>query len=164
MECAPQPPPPRDFVPLIHEIMAARATAQRSLARQTGISKSRLGALLHSKPEKRPVMTVPELEAILYALDMTLLRALTYLDNYAELDLETRERYSVLLITLCEMFTDLPAKVIAVLEELNAIDGTEFDVRWYLTLQKNVIEKVLEGVLGIHRRREHMAKGDGFGF
>lgn len=164
MECARPPHRPRDFVPLIHDAMALRATAQRDLARMTDISKSRLGALLHSNPAKRAVMMVPELEAILDALDMTLLQALTCLDTYAQLDSESRERYSVLIITLCVMFAGLPAKVIATLEELHAIDGSEFDVRWYLTLQKSVIEKITEGVVGTHRRRERMSQGDGFDF
>ena len=58
----------RDYIPLILQTMAARDTAQRKLALLTGINKSRLGLLLHSDPNKRSIMTQPELEKILRAL------------------------------------------------------------------------------------------------
>lgn len=47
----------RDYVPLILRAMACKKATQRKLAHLTGISKSRLGVLLHSKPEKRVTMT-----------------------------------------------------------------------------------------------------------
>jgi hypothetical protein len=62
----------RDYVPLILRAMACKKATQRKLAHLTGISKSRLGVLLHSKPEKRVTMTLPEFETILHALGMNL--------------------------------------------------------------------------------------------
>lgn len=64
----------RDYVPLILRAMACKKATQRKLAHLTGISKSRLGVLLHSKPEKRVTMTLPEFETILHALGMNLAR------------------------------------------------------------------------------------------
>src|SRR3546814_6005921 len=73
--------------------MAVRDTAQRRLAHMTGISKSRLGLLLHSDPDKRSVMTLPELEKILHALGTNILQAYICIETFKGLELTDRERY-----------------------------------------------------------------------
>src|SRR3546814_4213897 len=73
--------------------MAVRDTAQRRLAHMTGISKSRLGLLLHSDPDKRSVMTLPELEKILHALGTNILQAYICIETFKGLELPDRERY-----------------------------------------------------------------------
>lgn len=143
-------------------MMAAHDAGQRQLARMTGISKSRLGALLHRNPTKRAVMAVPELEKILHALGMTLLQALACLETYAHFDPRTRERYGVLVIMLCNMFAGLPARVIMTLEEINGIDGSEVNLGWSSPLQKGVVTRIATEAVQTQMRRARMAQGDVF--
>src|SRR3546814_16430881 len=95
--------------------MAVRDTAQRRLAHMTGISKSRLGLLLHSDPDKRSVMTLPELEKILHALGTNILQAYICIETFKGLELPDRERYATVISMLCEMFAGLPRKIIQAL-------------------------------------------------
>src|SRR3546814_3601145 len=80
--------------------MAVRDTAQRRLAHMTGISKSRLGLLLHSDPDKRSVMTLPELEKILHALGTNILQAYICIETFKGLELPDRERYATVISML----------------------------------------------------------------
>lgn len=84
----------RDYVPLILRAMACKKATQRKLAHLTGISKSRLGVLLHSKPEKRVTMTLPEFETILHALGMNLVHAYVCLKTFKGLDEYYQKCYS----------------------------------------------------------------------
>src|SRR3546814_8611038 len=85
----------------------------------TGISKSRLGLLLHSDPDKRSVMTLPELEKILHALGTNILQAYICIETFKGLELPDRERYATVISMLCEMFAGLPRKIIEALDEIN---------------------------------------------
>jgi DNA-binding Xre family transcriptional regulator len=152
----------RDYVPLILRTMAQTDTAQRKLAFKTGISKSRLGVLLHRDPAKRSAMTVGELETILRALDSNVVQAFIRLETFpiqAQMD-ETR--YATLIAMLCEFFVSLPKGLIEVLESLDGLDGSEVRKEWASPLQKAVIKRVSEEVLAVTERRARLAQSDEF--
>ena len=152
----------QDYVPLIRQMMAERGTAQRWLARKTGISKTRLGLLLHSDPEKRSPMTVAELETILHGLDMDIVQAFVRLKAFAGLEILQRERYATLIFMLCEVFVGLPRKVIEILEELEGIDGSEVRKEWAGIVQKGVVKQLTEEVVRVLKRRSMIAERDDF--
>ena len=154
--------PLRDYIPLILESMAAQETAQRALAQKTGINKTRLGLLLHRDPAKRSVITQPELEKILHALGTNILQAYTCLETFQGLDLLDRQRYSTIIAMLCDMFADLPRKIIEALDEINGIDGSEVKRDWGAPLQRAVGKKVAEEVVKIRERRARLVDGDDF--
>jgi hypothetical protein len=152
----------RDYVPLILRTMAETATAQRKLAGKTGISKSRLGVLLHRDPAKRANMTVREFETILRALDTNMVQAFIRLETGEQAEPGSVERYATLIVMLCECFTSLPGKLIKVLEELDGLDGSEVRKEWASPLQKAVIKKVAEEVVAVTQRRARLSQGDEF--
>lgn len=162
MEAVERDEPQRDYVPLILQTMAVRDTAQRRLAHMTGISKSRLGLLLHSDPDKRSVMTLPELEKILHALGTNILQAYICIETFKGLKLPDRERYATVISMLCEMFAGLPRKIIEALDEINGIDGSEVKRDWGAPLQKAVVKRVAEEVVKIRERRARITDGDDF--
>jgi len=152
----------RDYIPLILQAMAAQHTAQRTLAHKTGISKSRLGVLLHSDPVKRSAITLPELEKILDALGTNILQAYVCLETFQGLETPDKERYATVVAMLCEMFAGLPRKIIETLDEINGIDGSEVKRDWGAPLQKAVVKRVAEEVIKIRERRARLADGDEF--
>ena len=152
----------RDYVPLIRQMMADKGIAQRQLARETGVSKTRLGLLLHSDPKKRSPMPVAELETILHALDMDIVQAFVRLKAFEGLEILQRERYATLILMLCEVFVGLPRKVIEVLEELEGIDGSEVRKEWAGIVQKGVVKQLTEEVGRVLKRRSMIAERDDF--
>lgn len=156
--------PLRDYIPLILESMAAQDIAQRALAHRAGINKTRLGLLLHRDPAKRSVMTQPELEKILHALGTNILQAYTCLETFQGLDPLDRQRYSTIIAMLCDMFAELPRKIIEALDEINGIDGSEVKRDWGAPLQRAVVKKVAEEVVKIRERRARLTDGDDFAF
>ena len=156
--------PLRDYIPLILESMAAQETAQRALAQKTGINKTRLGLLLHRDPAKRSVITQPELEKILHALGSNMLQAYTCIETFEGLDLVDRQRYSTIISMLCDMFAELPRKIIEALDEINGIDGSEVKRDWGAPLQRAVVKKVADEVVKIRERRARRTDGDDFEF
>ncbi|MDE8652843.1 XRE family transcriptional regulator [Novosphingobium album (ex Liu et al. 2023)] len=154
--------PQRDYIPLILHTMAAQDTAQRRLAILTGISKSRLGLLLHSDPDKRSVMTQPELEKILHALGTNVLQAYICIETFKGFEPLDKDRYATVISMLCEMFVGLPRKIIEALDDINGIDGSEVKRDWGGPLQKAVVKRVAEEVIKIRERRARLTDGDDF--
>lgn len=152
----------RDYVPLILRAMACKKATQRKLAHLTGISKSRLGVLLHNKPEKRVTMTLPEFETILHALGMNLVHAYVCLKTFKGLDEYYQKCYSTAVFMLCDICVRAPERMIDVLEELGGFDGTEIRLAWSPSLQNALIKKVTEEVQAIHERRNRLTHGDDF--
>lgn len=151
-----------DYVPLILTTMAEMKDTQRKLAVRTGISKSRLGALLHGDPGKRSTMTLPEFERILHALDMNLVHAYVCLKAFKDLDAYHRRCYSGAVFMLCDICVGAPQKMIPVLEALGGIDGTEVRHSWSPAFQNSFIKKVAEEIEAIHERRDRLSKLDDF--
>ncbi|GLI99465.1 XRE family transcriptional regulator [Sphingobium sp. BS19] len=152
----------RDYVPLILRTMADTATAQRKLAGKTGISKSRLGVLLHRDPAKRTQMTVVEFETILHALGTNIVQAFIHLETFPPAELISDERHATLIMMLCEFFVSLPKKLIEVLDELDGLDGSEVRKEWASPLQKAVIKRIADEVVAVTERRARLAQSDEF--
>lgn len=152
----------RDYIQLILRIMAQHGTPQRVLANRTGISKSRLGALLHSNPAKRATMTVGELETILHALDTNLVQAFVHIETFPHARPADDVRHAHLITMLCDMFIPLPRKLIEVLDTLDGLDGSEVRREWASPLQKAVIKRIAQEVLAVTERRARFANSDDF--
>ncbi len=162
MDAAKARGPRRDYVPLILEMMVAQGVSQRALAGKSGITKSRLGLLLHRDAAKRSVMTLPELEKILDALGTNLLQAYTCLETFSDLETLDPQRHSTIISMLCDMFAGLPRKTIDALDEINGLDGSEVRRDWGVPLQRAVIRRVSEEVVKIRERRARLADSDDF--
>lgn len=144
-----------DYVPLILQTMAEKNATHRKLAELTGISKSRMGVLLHGDPKKRKTMTLPEFERILHALGMNLVHAYVCLHVFKALDADYRKYYSGVVFMLCDICLGAPQKMIPVLEALGGIDGTEIRQIWSPTLQNALVKKVSKEIEVVHKRRDH---------
>lgn len=153
---------PRDFVPLILQTMAATDIAQRKLAARTGISKSRLGVLLHSNPGKRSPMTLDEFQMILHALDTNIIQAFIRVETFAAVEDLRQNHHATLIAMLCDVFISLPKKLIEVLDALDGLDGSEVRKEWGPPLQKAVVKRVAEEVLAVSQRRARLAQSDDF--
>lgn len=151
-----------NYVSLILHIMARDGTGQRKLSLKTGISKSRLGVLLHRDPAKRASMTVEELETILEALDTSIIPAVILMETFAQEASRAEERYGTLIVMLCEFFLSLPRKLIDVLDALEGLDGSEVRREWASPLQKAVVKRVTEEVIAVTERRARLAQSDDF--
>ncbi|WP_249341748.1 XRE family transcriptional regulator [Sphingomonas sp. 3P27F8] len=152
----------RDYVPVILRAMAETDTAQRKLAGKTGISKSRLGVLLHRDPAKRAPMTVNEFETILHALGTNIVQAFVRLETFPQDEPISDERHATLIVMLCEFFVSLPKKLIEVLDALDGLDGSEVRKEWASPLQKAVIKRVADEVMAVTERRARLAQSDDF--
>lgn len=153
---------PRDFDPLILQTMAATDTPQRKLAAKTGISKSRLGVLLHSNPQKRSAMTLDEFQMILHALDTNIIQAFIRVETFREIEELRQSHHATLIAMLCDVFISLPKKLIEVLDTLDGLDGSEVRKEWGPPLQKAVVKRVAEEVIAVSERRARLAQSDDF--
>lgn len=153
---------PRDYVPLILRIMAQQDAPQRALAGKTGISKSRLGVLLHRDPAKRATMTIGEFETILHALNTNLVEAFMRLETFPQAETSDDRRHAPLIMMLCDTFISLPRKLIEVLEAVDGLDGFEVRKEWASPLQRAVIRRIAQEVLAVTERRARFAQSDDF--
>lgn len=147
-------------IQIILEMMADQATTQRSLARKSGISKTRLGLLLHRNPERRRQMTVDEFESILRALGTNIVEALIRAEALKGLEPSDRERYENIVTLVCEIVLGLGRKLIEELERIGGIDGTEVRKEWAGIFQKGIIEDVSKAVARMLERRTQIAERD----
>lgn len=146
----------RDFVPLILDAMIEQSIGQRKLALKTGISKSRLGLLLHSVPDKRAIMSLSEFQRILDALDINIVQAVIAVETYHDRKLFHDERFATSIAMLTELFKGLPSMLIAALDEIEGMDGTEVRREWAGPLRQAVVEKLVKEVTSVMARREQM--------
>ncbi|AMK20548.1 MULTISPECIES: helix-turn-helix domain-containing protein [Sphingomonadales] len=152
----------RDFVPLIRCMMDRKDIPQRKLAALTGISKTRLGLLLHSDPTKRSPMTVDELQIILHALGTDIVAAYVRIKASGTIPQPLIERHDVLFTMICDAFVDMPEGLIVLLEELEGIDGSEVRPEWAVPVRRAVVRKLLDEVSAKLARRARLAESDDF--
>lgn len=133
--------------------MAERGLHLRELAMKAGISKSRLGLLLHSDARKRPCISLVEFQKILAALDMSIIQAIISVEASTDLKVVHDDRFATLLAMLSELFTGLPSMLIAALDEIEGIDGTEIRREWAVPLKEAMVEKLVKEVTQILARR-----------
>lgn len=151
-----------DYIPLILQAMARQNTSQRALALKTGISKTRLALLLHRTPAKRSTMTLAEFQTILSCLDISLIQAIIEVETFHGLEWLRSGRYDTLIRMLCDAFHGLPHQVVAALEELDGVDGTEVRKEWAGPLQNAVKKRLLDEISAVIDRRARFAQGDEF--
>lgn len=152
----------KDYVPLILQTMAESDMAQRKLSAKTGISKTRLGVLLHRDPAKRSPMTLDEFQTILHALNTNIVQAFVRLETYREVDLLPQDHHGTVIAMICDAFVSLPKKLIEVLDAFEGLDGSEVRKEWGPALQKAVIKRVAEEVAAVNERRARLAQSDDF--
>ena len=156
--CSPVSVAQRDFIPLILEAMSEQNVGQRKLALKTGISKTRLGLLLHSDPAKRAAMYLSEFQQILGALDINVVQAMIAVETYRDPKLFLDERFQTSIAMLTELFKGLPSMLVAALDEIEGMDGTEIRKEWAGPLRQAVIEKLVKEVGAVMARRAHLAQ------
>lgn len=144
---------PRDYIPLIQRTMTERGLHIRELALKTGISKSRLGLLLHRNAAKRPNISLVEFQKILNALDISLMQAIISVETAIAETAVHDERFATLLSMLSELFSGLPSRLIQALDDIEGIDGTEIRREWAVPLKEAMVEKLVKEVLSIMARR-----------
>lgn len=148
------------YVRLIRDLMAAHDTPHRSLAEKTGISKSRLGRILHKNPRKRLHMTVEELEGILSALGTNILKAFLRTEALQGLDPSDHARYGSVINLVGEIVENLGRELINTLEEMGGLDGTEPQPHWVGILRKGWIEDISKAVAFVMGRRTVISERD----
>lgn len=156
--CSPVSVAQRDFIPLILEAMSEQNVGQRKLALKTGISKTRLGLLLHSDPAKRAAMYLGEFQQTLGALDINVVQAMIAVETYRDPKLFLDERFQTSIAMLTELFKGLPSMLVAALDEIEGMDGTEVRKEWAGPLRQAVIEKLVKEVGAVMARRAHLAQ------
>ncbi len=149
-----------DYIRLIRDMMAANDTPHRSLAEKTGISKSRLGRILHKNPRKRLHMTVEELEGILSALGTNILKAFLRTEALQGLDPSDHARYGSVINLVGEIVENLGRELINTLEEMGGLDGTEPQPHWVGILRKGWIEDISKAVAFVMGRRTVISERD----
>ncbi|USI75121.1 XRE family transcriptional regulator [Sphingomonas morindae] len=148
----------RDVVPLIHQAMSEKNIGQRKLALKTGISKTRIGLLLHSDPAKRTPIYLREFFDILGALDINVVQAVIALETYRDPKLFHDERFQTSIAMLTELFKGLPGMLVDALDEIEGMDGTEIRKEWAGPLRQAVIEKLVKEVGAVMARRASLTQ------
>lgn len=149
---------PRDYVMMIRKAMAERGLHIRELSLRAGISKSRLGLLLHSDPRKRPNISLVEFQKILAAMGISIIQAIISVESQIDPDMLYDERFTTLLLMLSELFSGLPSRLIQALDEIEGIDGTEIRREWATPLKEAVVEKLVKEVTRILARRAELTE------
>lgn len=152
----------RDFVPLIRWMMVRKDFTHRKLASLTGISKTRLGLLLHFDPRKRSPMTFDEVQLILNALGTDMVEAYICTKTWETIDTDLLERHDAVIPMVCDAFVDLPQVLIVVLEELEGIEGTEIRRDWAPAVQRAILARLVEEVKATLNRRARLVESDDF--
>lgn len=152
-----------DFIALILETMSGQNVGQRKLAFKSGISKTRLGMILHSNPKKRAGMSLAELLQILDALGISIVQAAIAVDADRDLPLFHDQRFATSIAMLADLFKGLPSMLLAALDEIEGMDGTEVRKEWAGPLRQAVIEKLVKEVGAVMARRAHLSQVSSLG-
>jgi transcriptional regulator with XRE-family HTH domain len=144
------------YIDLMRQAMAAKDLGLRPLAQKTGISKSRLGRILHPKLAERSPITMGEFRVLLEALDIDLLQAIIKVESIRDRQVSADERYVALIAMLANLFKELPGSLIEALAEIDGLDGSEVRREWAPRLKTVVIKRMVQEVTDVMRRREQI--------
>ncbi|HEX7822446.1 XRE family transcriptional regulator [Novosphingobium sp. FGD1] len=136
--------------------MQAKDISLRSLSMRAGISKSRLGRILHSNCAERASITLSEFRVLLEALEIDLIQAIIKVESIRDQKVLADERYVALIAMLANLFKELPASLIQALAEIDGLDGSEVRKDWAPQLQTVVIKRMVHEVTNVLRRREQI--------
>ena len=78
---------------------------------RAGISKSRLGRILHSNCAERASITLSEFRVLLEALEIDLIQAIIKVESIRDQKVLADERYVALIAMLANLFKELPASL-----------------------------------------------------
>jgi len=155
--------PSQGYASLIRRTMAEKQIGHRKLALVTGISKTRLGCLLHGNPAKRGAISLDEFKRILRGLDISIVRAFITVESDGDPTLFHDRRFATTVAMLTELFQGLPATLLAALDQIEGIDGTEVRKEWAGPLRQAVVEKLVKEVSAVMARRETLSQLSNFG-
>ena len=144
------------YIALIQRAMQAKDISLRSLSMRAGISKSRLGRILHSNCAERASITLSEFRVLLEALEIDLIQAIIKVESIRDQKVLADERYVALIAMLASLFKELPASLIQALAEIDGLDGSEVRKDWAPQLQTVVIKRMVHEVTNVLRRREQI--------
>lgn len=123
----------RDAAPLLGlaDFILARieadGTSTRQISAKTGIGRSRLHAVLHTRPEKRPPMRLDETAAVLDAIGVSQLEATLAADLMKSANEASVHDVCKIASMLSELLHGLPEQLADIVEH---IDGLEYgDIR-----------------------------------
>lgn len=135
--------------------MESEALTLRAVALKSGLSKSRVGLLLHADAEKRREMYLHEYHRLLSAFDLDEMEAIVLVNTYQNMAMARHARFRALLNLLSSLFTELPPALLRRIELISGFDGTEVHRYWKDHLMNFVIDKLADGVCEIVARREN---------
>jgi hypothetical protein len=98
-------------------------------------------------------MSVVELQAILGALDLDLLEVVAMGEGGARPDAIDTRVHGPVVHMVCAMFRGLASDLIAALDEVHEIDGSEVRPEWAIALRRALIKRVVQEVHAVIRRR-----------
>lgn len=141
------------YVELILRVMRFQRVTLRMLARQTGIGKSRLGLLLHSDPARRQPISLDEVKALFVVLGIDVFEAVICVEGFGEIDVLDSPRHRAVIALLRVVFRYLPVELVAALEELDHIDGSDVRPEWAAGLQRAVVKRLVSEITRISAER-----------
>lgn len=144
------------YVDLFRDLMTAEKITIRTLSLKTGLSKSRVGLLLHPDIEQRPEMFLHEFHRLLSAFDLDEMEAIVLVNTYQNMGLARNARFRGLLSLLALVFTELPPTLLRRIELITGFDGSEVRRSWKDHIMNLVCDKLSEGVCELITRRESL--------
>lgn len=150
--------PAPDYVGLLMRVMEAQSVSIRGLALKSGLSKTRLGSLMHRDACKRAQMTLAEFQTIVRALGLDLMQVILSIEIAPAFDEMQDERFSALIALLSTMCHGLPRGLLEAMDDLQGLDGTEIRPEWGRSLQSTVIKKMVTTLAFVLQRREQLAE------
>lgn len=147
---------PTVYAELILARMSERQISLRALSHRCRIGKSRLGSLLHRNPACRAAPSLAEFHAIIAALDLSIFEAIIRAEGIAR-DKWRVTRYEAAISMMSRLFRNLPAALIAALDELDEADGSEVRAEWSIALERAVVKRVLQEISAVAARRSAVA-------
>jgi transcriptional regulator with XRE-family HTH domain len=144
------------YIDLIQQVMSEKGVSLRALAIKAGISKSRLGRILHQNADERVPVTLNEFQALLVALDIDIIQAIIRVETLRDQKVLADDRYVALISMLASLFKGLPAGLVEALSEIDGLDGSEVRKEWASHLQGFVIKRMVYEVTRVMQRREQI--------
>ena len=142
------------YVDLFRDLMISDKLSQRTISLKAGLSKTRVGQILHGTAEHRSDMYLHEFHRLLAAFDLDEMEALVLVNTYHHMSLARNERFRGLLALLAVIFRELPPNLLRRIEQITGFDGSEVHISWKDHIMGAVIDKVSEGVVEISTRKE----------
>lgn len=123
---------------------------------------NRLRVSFRPEPEPTPI-SLSEFQRIMTALGISIVQAMISFEAGIDHRLLSDERFATSLAMLTEVFKGLPSMLVAALDEIEGIDGTEVRKEWAVPLRKAVVEKLVKEVTAVMARRDVLSQVSSIG-